>query len=301
VTAGILNVNKPRGVTSFSVVKSVRRLTGVKKVGHAGTLDPIADGVLPICLGPATRIVDHIVGAPKAYAATIRLGSATDSFDSEGEVTATGDPGGVTREGVESALAGFVGAIQQLPPMYSALKHKGRPLYTYARAGESVEREPRTVNVYSATVTAFEPPLVEVEFEVGRGAYVRTLAHDLGEKLGCFAHLQNLTRTRSGPFTVENAVTVEEIEAAAEAGNWQDLLLPPDFPLETWQAALLGKEHSRMCRTGQLLTLTPFRDDLDIEIESGCRAYSGEGEFLGLLKYLGSGRWHPDLVFANRP
>src|SRR3990170_4524333 len=137
---GILNINKPRGITSFAVVSLVRRLTGIRRVGHAGTLDPIADGVLPICLGQATRIVEYLVSSPKAYYATIRLGAATDTYDSEGAVTATGDPSGVTQGDVEAALQGFVGEIEQLPPMYSALKFKGKPLYSYARAGKEASR-----------------------------------------------------------------------------------------------------------------------------------------------------------------
>src|SRR3990172_8628612 len=169
--SGILNINKPRGITSFAVVKLVRKLTGVKRVGHAGTLDPIADGVLPVCLGQATRIVEYLVGAPKVYYATVRLGAATDTYDSEGAVTATGDWSGVTRGQVEDVLQSFVGEIEQIPPMYSALKFKGKPLYSYARAGKEAPRQTRTVSVYSLALRKFEPPFVEAGMEGGRGAY----------------------------------------------------------------------------------------------------------------------------------
>ncbi len=299
MTTGILNVNKPRGMTSFGVVRVIRRLTGIRKVGHAGTLDPIADGVLPVCIGSATRMVEHIVSAPKAYRATVRLGEATDSQDSEGEVTAVGDPSGVTRDQLQRALQSFVGEIQQQPPMFSALKHKGQPLYKYARAGKTVHRAHRTVSIYSLKLLDVEMPLVEIDLEVGRGAYVRTLAHDLGELLGCHAHLQSLTRTRSGPFSVAATCTLEQIEKAAAAGDWERLLHAPDSVLESWHAALLGEEHTRDAQSGRLLVLEHVRPELNqLETETPCRAYSHEGEFLAILRYRGAGRWHPERVFA---
>ncbi len=299
MTSGILNINKPAGVTSFSVVALVRRLTGVRRAGHAGTLDPIADGVLPICLGHATRVVDELVSAPKAYRAVIKLGAATDTFDSEGAITATADPSGLTEQDVQSALEGFVGEIRQLPPMYSALKHEGRPLYRYAREGKTVEREKRIVAIYSLTLLRFELPHVEIELEVGRGAYVRTLAHDLGEQLGCHAHLEGLTRTRSGPFSLEDSIGLERFREAAEAGSWENLLYSPDRVLESWRAALLGEEHSREAAQGRLLVLAPVRAGLaELELNTPCRAYSTEGEFLAILRYRGAGRWHPAKVFA---
>jgi tRNA pseudouridine55 synthase len=269
MTSGILNVNKPRGMTSFAVVSLVRRLTGIRRVGHAGTLDPVADGVLPICLGQATRIVEYLVSAPKRYRSVIRLGEATDTYDSEGAVVATGDPSGVTREQVEALLGEFTGEIDQLPPMYSAVKFEGRPLYAYARAGKEAPRQARRVTIYWLRLLRFEVPEVEIELEVGRGAYVRTLAFDLGERLGCHAHLTGLTRTRSGPFVIEEAVTPEQLREGAEGRTWEQLLHPVDHVLESWYAALLGEGHSE------------------------------EGDFLGMLRYRGAGRWHPERVFAK--
>ncbi len=299
MTSGIFNIIKPRGITSFAVVRKVRRLTGIRKVGHAGTLDPIADGVLPICIGSATRVVEQIVSAPKAYRATVRLGESTDTYDSEGEVVAVGDASGVTRDQVETALQGFVGDVQQTPPMFSALKHKGQPLYRYARAGKTVEREARTISIYSLKLLDFKTPLVDLACEVGRGAYVRTVAHDLGELLGCHGHLQSLTRTRSGPFSLEEATTLGELEAAAENGNWEALLHPADLVLESWHAALLSEEHTRDAQSGQLLVLEPVRAEFNqLDIETPCRAYSHEGEFLAILRYRGYGRWHPEKVFS---
>lgn len=299
MTQGILNINKPRGRTSFAVVSVVRRLTGVKRVGHAGTLDPIADGVLPLCLGSATRIVEYLVDSPKAYRGTVHLGVTTDTYDSEGAVVATGDPGGVTRAQVEEALLHFVGPIRQLPPMYSALKHQGKPLYRYAREGKEAPREERTVNVYRIDLLRFDPPLVELEIECGRGAYVRTIAHDLGQRLGCGAHLEALTRLRSGPFALEDAIDLDAFESAVRADTWRELLLPPDRVLESWPAALLEGEHVLDVRSGRLVLLTPLRVEQGGPApEALCRAYSSDGEFLAILRYRGSERWQPEKVFA---
>lgn len=297
MTAGIFNVNKPKGVTSFSIVQRVRRLTGIRKVGHAGTLDPIADGVLPICVGQATRVVDYIVGQPKLYRATVRFGSATDSYDADGETIATGDPSGITRADVEAALAGFIGEIQQMPPMYSALKYKGRPLYSYARAGETVPREARTVRIYRIDVVGFDNPVAEIELEVGQGAYVRSVAHDVGELLGCHAHMEGLTRVRSGPFELDSAIQIDELERVAERGDWQALLAPVDCVLESWRAALLGELHTSDVRQGRLLELKPVRSE-QFALETPCRAYSEDGEFLAILSYRGGNRWQPDKVFS---
>jgi tRNA pseudouridine55 synthase len=298
MSSGILNINKPRGMTSFAVVKLVRKLTGVRRVGHAGTLDPIADGVLPICLGQATRIVEYLVGAPKTYYATLRLGAATDTYDTEGAVTATGDWSAVTEQHVEEALLGFIGAIQQFPPMYSALKFEGQPLYRYARAGKTVPREARTVNVYRLELRRFAPPLIELYMEVGRGAYVRSLAQDLGERLGCYAHLEHLTRLRTGPFEIERALELESFRAAAELGRWEELLQPVDFVLESWHAALLAEEHSRAVRQGRVVELAPAsREAATLPPDTPCRAYSTAGDFLAVLKYVGAGLWKPDKVF----
>ncbi len=296
---GILNIDKPPGMTSFAVVSLVRGLTGVRRVGHAGTLDPIAGGVLPICLGQATRVVEYIVDAPKAYRGVIRLGVETDSYDSEGAVTAVADPPGVTRDEVEEALPPFVGEIEQLPPMYSALKHKGKPLYQYAREGKTVPRAARKVAVYRLDLLRFDPPVLELDIECGRGAYVRSLAHDLGRKLGCGAHLEGLTRLRSGPFVKEEAVRLDDFRAVAERGNWEDLLYAPDRVLESWHAALLGEEHALDVRRGKLLVLPDTRTDLpDLALNTPSRAYSSDGEFLAILHYRGAKRWQPAKVFA---
>ena len=294
--AGVINVNKPAGVTSFSVVSLVRRLSGVRRVGHAGTLDPIADGVLPILLGSATRLVEYIVDAPKSYRATVRLGAATDTYDSEGAVVSSGDPSGVTEQALRNALRTFVGEIQQLPPMYSALKHEGRPLYSYARAGKTVPREARTVTIHRLELLGVAGTDVEIELECGRGAYVRTLADDLGRLLGCGGHLVRLTRLRSGPFSLRDAVGIAQLEESAERGEWEEHLLAADRVLESWYAVLLGKERTLDVRCGRAFALEPALRAL--YPDTRCRAYSLEGELLAILHYQGDDRWRPEKVFA---
>jgi len=299
---GILNVHKPRQWSSFDVVSLVRRLSGVRRVGHAGTLDPAAEGVLPICLGQATRVIEYLVELPKTYRASIRLGVSTDTFDGEGAVTATADPSGVTRGQVEAELAFFRGKIEQVPPMYSALKHAGIPLYRYARAGLAVERKPRSVMIHRLEVLDFEPPVVTVEIECGRGAYVRTLADDLGQRLGCGGHLESLVRTALGPFSLERSVDTDSLRVAFQGEKWRDLLRPLDAPLSHWLAAIVGEENERSTRSGRTLSLSPAEPERVASLPVGTlvRAYSLDGYLVAVLRYLGEGsRWRPEKVFAS--
>jgi tRNA pseudouridine55 synthase len=305
--AGIVNVNKPRGWSSFDVVALVRRLirdaTGDRRcrVGHAGTLDPAAEGVLPICLGQATRIVQYLIEEPKTYRAAIRLGVSTDTYDAWGTVTATADPSGVNRRQLEEALRGFVGEVWQVPPMYSAVKRDGVPLYRYARAGQEVEREPRRVVIAKLEMLAFEPPLVDIEVECGRGAYIRTLAYDLGERLGCGAHLESLLRTRLGPFRLADAADPDALREAFRDGGWARLVYAADAALVNWPAAIIGARNERLSRMGQPLglPLTPVGRRLCVTSGVACRAYSEGGEFVAVLRYEGhGGLWRPEKVFA---
>jgi tRNA pseudouridine55 synthase len=305
--AGILNVNKPRGWSSFDVVALVRGLVRQAtsdrryRVGHAGTLDPAAEGVLPVCVGQATRVVEYLIEEPKTYRAAIRLGVATDTYDAWGSVTATADPSGVTREKAAEALQGFVGEVWQVPPMYSAVKRNGVPLYRYARAGQEVERQPRRVVIRRLEMLAFEPPLLHIEVECGRGAYIRTLAHDLGERLGCGAHLDSLQRTRIGPFRLEEAVDPDALRGAFRDGRWQELLHAPDAALLQWPAAILGESNEHRSRIGRPLDLplTPAARRHGLIPGMGCRAYSLDGYLVAILRYAdGENLWRPDKVFS---
>ncbi|MHB9035358.1 MAG: tRNA pseudouridine(55) synthase TruB [Armatimonadota bacterium] len=219
---GVLNVLKTAGPTSHDVVYDVRRIFGQKRVGHAGTLDPMATGVLVVCLGKATRIVEYLMGAPKEYVAKMIIGQSTDSEDSTGSVTAEADASFVTREALDNAAMSFVGEIMQVPPMVSAVKHDGQRLYKLARQGKTVERQPRKVTVYSINILSFTPGAraeVEMCIECSSGTYIRTICSDIGDRLGCGGHMAALTRTRVGRFTLSDARTVEQLRTAKDEGH----------------------------------------------------------------------------------
>jgi len=224
--SGVLNVNKAAGMTSHDVVDVVRRLYGMRRVGHTGTLDPRGTGVLPICLGRATKIAQYLMAADKEYALTMHLGVTTDTLDADGKVVAEKDWSGVTREQLEAALAGFRGEVQQIPPLFSAKKVQGERLYRLARKGQVVERAPVTVTIYDVKCTAFEPPEVGLWVRCGKGTYARTLCDDIGRILSCGAHLARLTRTRSGRFEVKDALTLAELTERVQGGRGEEVLIP---------------------------------------------------------------------------
>ncbi|NOY79693.1 MAG: tRNA pseudouridine(55) synthase TruB [Kiritimatiellaeota bacterium] len=224
--SGILLVDKPEEWTSHDVVNCVRRRFRIRKVGHCGTLDPAATGLLVLVLGRATKLSGRLSGQDKVYSGAMRLGIETDSQDRDGKVVAESDPSGVTREQLEDAFESFTGEILQVPPMVSAVKKDGRPLYKLARKGIEIEREPRPVTIHSLRLLGFDPPDVEFEVHCSKGTYVRTLCADIGKALGCGAHLHSLRRTRSGKFKLEDAVPVSEIK------QWEmDQLLETIIPL----------------------------------------------------------------------
>ncbi len=215
---GVLVVDKPKGPTSSDVVQIVRRALKVKKAGHTGTLDPMATGVLPLCLGDATRIAQVLTDGNKSYDATLKLGVTTDTLDAEGAVLQTRPVPALTRERLEQVFAAFRGALKQTPPMYSAIKKDGKRLYELARAGEEVEREARAVTVFSLTLNDFTSDELKLSVACSKGFFVRTLAADIGEALGCGAHLTALRRTQSGPFAIARAIPLQEIvDKGAEA------------------------------------------------------------------------------------
>ncbi len=291
---GILNVNKPPAMTSYGVVARVKRLTGERRAGHTGTLDPAASGVLPVCLGQATRVVEFLMDAAKTYRAVIELGISTDTYDASGNVTRRGDPSGIDIQHIEEALEAFCGSIRQVPPMFSALKHGGRPLYKLARAGVTVERKSRPVTVYRLELISFESPLVELEIECSKGTYIRSLAHDLGWGLGCGAHLRSLVRTRSGTFDIGNAVSLPDLEKAFRGGDWQRFLYPVDSVLEHLPRVALDEAGEASIKNGSSIALPAGTDT-----EKLLRAYSHDGRFLAVLRYLpDSALWHPDKVFV---
>jgi tRNA pseudouridine55 synthase len=293
---GILNINKSKGRTSFSVVSLVKRLSRVKRVGHAGTLDPAATGVLPICLGQARRVVPFLQDAAKLYKAQLEFGVTTDSYDATGNVTARSDPSGLSRQQLVSALDSFRGLIEQTPPMYSALKRGGRPLYELARAGIEVERKGRPVQIYRLELKYWRPPLATLEVECGKGTYIRSLAHDLGQSLGCGAHLKNLVRLRYGCFDIKDAVSLPELEEGFGNGDWTKFIYPLDIVFQDWAAVVVADAAADDIRNGRPVEIEPVPPAGTERL----RAYNGDGCFLGLLKFnREKGWWLAAKVFSR--
>jgi tRNA pseudouridine55 synthase len=289
MTFGLLNVDKPAGLTSHDVVGWVRRGTHVRKVGHAGTLDPMATGVLVLCLGPATRLSAYIMGHTKRYIADVRLGIETTTYDAEGEVVAECDPSGVTRGAVESALEAFRGEIMQVPPAYSAIKRNGVRLYKLARQGEEIKIEARPVTIESLRLTVWKPPVFRLEVVCSPGTYIRSLAHDIGRVLEVGAHLAGLRRESVGAFTLGDAVTWDALTAAMESGDWERFLLPPERAVIDWPAVPLTPEQVEDVRHGR------FIDRVDDTLMVA-RAHTPDGRLAALLEAQ-DGRWRPRKVF----
>ncbi|HEY2745230.1 MAG TPA: tRNA pseudouridine(55) synthase TruB [Polyangia bacterium] len=249
---GVVVVDKPGGMTSFDVVAEVRRVLGERRVGHTGTLDPMATGVLPICVGEATKLVPFLVGGDKEYETELRLGVTTDSGDATGTVTSETNAANVSRTDVERALAGFVGALQQRPPMHSAVRVGGRRLYEFARRGIEIERAPRPIVVHAIELVSFAPPALALRVRCGKGTYIRTLATDLGAALGVGAHLTALRRTRVGPFGLEHALPLGALAATTP-------LLSPAEALADHATVPLDAAQVRDVRAGKLRTIAELR------------------------------------------
>ena len=294
---GFLLLDKPRDLTSMDAVRRVKKLTGLRRrVGHGGTLDPLAQGILAICLGQATRLMEYLINETKEYRMEIRLGVATDTYDAEGSVTAEKDPSYVTREQVEVALESFRGILQQIPPMHSALKKEGRRLYELARQGVEVERKPREVEVSRLTLEDVNLPYITLEADCGRGVYMRSLAHDLGQALGCGAHVFTLVRLSIGPFHVSKGISLEEFSKAAEEARWRELVWSPDSVLLRLKSAVVDKAAERCLRNGQPISLG-HRGLYAGHLES-YRLYSRDGRFLAVVRFnRPNNRWDPYKVF----
>jgi tRNA pseudouridine55 synthase len=254
---GVLNVNKPAGDTSFSVVNRLRRLTGAHKVGHAGTLDPLATGVLPILFESATRLAEFALQLEKTYVADVHFGFTTATDDAESEVEAVGDPSHLTTAAVEAALHGFVGKILQQPPAYSAVKVEGTRSYRLARGGDTSRPPAREVEVYSAAVTDFSPgahAVARIEVRCSSGTYLRSIARDLGEKLGVGAYLGRLVRTAYGPLTLDRA---SDLESLITVEAVRDLLLPAEVILPLMERVRLNVEQEALVRQGRSVRVLP--------------------------------------------
>ena len=295
---GFINLYKPTGITSMEALRRVKRITGQRqKVGHGGTMDPLARGVLPVCFGQATRLMDYVVGGSKRYVMDVRLGESTATYDAEGEVTSTKSVDGITQEQVESTLEGFIGVVDQVPPMYSAVKVDGQRLYKLARSGIEVERQPRSVEIHTIRLTSFELPNLTLDVECGRGVYMRSLAHDLGELLGCGGHVTDLERRSCGGFSSTDAVTLEQLEESArETAGWQSFLHPVDWVLRNLKTVTVGHAAERFLRNGQSVSFGS--PNMNAGYLEQFRAYNSTGQFLALVRFdRGSNSWQPVKVF----
>jgi len=291
---GVLNINKPSGVTSHDVVGSVRRILHEKRIGHTGTLDPLATGVLVLCAGRATRIAQYLEAGEKEYKAIMRLGVTTDTLDAEGLIRETRSYAAPDRETVVDALQGFIGSIMQRPPAYSAVKVAGVPSYKLAREGKAELLKPRPVTIYSIELTAFEDPVASLLVRCSKGVYIRTLCADIGDALGMGAHLIGLERTRSGRFSIDSAVTLDRLQEMVTAGNAEQAVTPIDEALAAFPAIPISEaETVRVLHGNQISCPSSFAN-----ITSGhVRLHSPAGRLLGLARIV-AGVLKPDLVFS---
>lgn len=290
--SGVMVVDKPVGMTSHDVVQIIRNGTNIRRVGHTGTLDPRASGVLVVLIGPAVRLSEYVSASDKRYQAIIELGVETDTYDGDGVVTRR-SPVEISVEEFETALAGFVGEFEQKPPAYSAVKVGGRKAYEMARKGEEVDIEPRMINVYSLELLEWDPPEAVVDVYCSSGTYVRSLANDLGDILGCGANLIGLRRTKNGQFALRDAVPLRKLQEAFTNGEWYRYLIPAAEALGDWYTVELEFEQVDEVRHGHRVPAVE-------EMENGklARAISQEGELVALVEYDAETKeWQPRKVF----
>jgi tRNA pseudouridine55 synthase len=289
---GLIVVDKPVGPTSHRVVNLVRRGTGLTKVGHAGTLDPRASGVLVLCLGAATRLSEYLSTSSKSYEAVIRFGSSTQTYDSDGQVTRKTNLA-PDLDQIRSHLANFVGEIEQVPPPFSAIKIKGRKAYELARKGQEPELGPRRVIIHRLEVLSYKSPDLTVQLDCSAGTYVRSLAHDLGERAGTGAFLAALRRTRAGPFTLDDAVPLSRLEAAFMGGRWEDFLRPAADALPQLEIVRVREEDLERIRFGHAIPS-------EGETQGMARGLGPDGRLVAILEAVpGSREWHPRKVFLD--
>lgn len=288
---GIFNIHKTAGMTSHDVVARMRRILQQRRVGHAGTLDPAASGVLPICVGQGTRVAEYLSESGKAYRARITFGIETDTYDIEGEIIHTTSPEELDQATIAAALQQFRGPQRQTPPRYSAIKIQGQAAYKRARAGEEITLEARPIEIFRLEIIDWQNPVLTLDVECSKGTYIRSLAYDLGKAVGYGAHLSGLLRTRSGPFRLEESITLDELASAG--GELTRYLLPADRALAQYPALHLDEEQERFIRHGNA-----FAYEIPCQERSLARVYSATGEFLAIASWEATlARWHPIKVF----
>jgi len=292
--SGVLVIDKPVGMTSHDVVQAIRIGTGIRRAGHTGTLDPRASGVLVILVGPAVRLSEYVSASDKRYQAVIRLGASTDTYDADGRFTQqTSAPINVTEQQFEETLKQFIGEIEQTPPPYSAVKVQGRRAYDMAREGEEVDLAPRKITVHHLEVLEWAPPEVVVDVHCSSGTYVRSLANDMGNALGCGGYLVGLRRTKSGRFSLRDATPLRKLQEAFHAGNWYQYLIPAAEALGDWPAIELDPDQVEAVKHGH-------RVPAAVDATGMVRGVSMAGELVALLELdEASHEWQPKKVFFS--
>lgn len=281
---GILNVYKEKGYTSHDVVAKLRGITRQKKIGHTGTLDPDAEGVLPVCLGKATKVSELLTDKDKAYRATLLLGTVTDTQDITGTVLKRCDTDALREDKTAEVIRGFIGAYEQVPPMYSALKVNGKKLYELAREGKTIERRPRSVKIYDIQIVRMELPRVELEVTCSKGTYIRTLCHDIGEQLGTGGCMESLLRIRSGAFEIGDSWRLEYLQEMMGRGELEKLLIPIDAVFSQYQKIQIGQELDNRLKNGN-----PFAmhcPQMQLSDRECVRVYDSAGNFAAIYQYM---------------
>ena len=288
---GVLVLNKPAGMTSSDAVQQAKRIYGAQKVGHTGSLDPLATGVLPLCFGEATKFSQYLLESDKKYRARIRLGITTDTGDADGAVISEVSPAGIGASEVEQAMCAFRGAIKQVPPMYSALKHNGQPLYKLARQGIAVERKVRDVTVYEIEMSKFISDEFEIELHCSKGTYVRSIAEDLGKALGCGAHVKSLHRRAAGPYCEKEMVDLDALRQIEDQQGLDALLQPMASAVAQWPAVKMVEPTAYFVRQGQPVQVA--HAPLNGWVQLMEIAENSEERFLGVGEILADGRVAP--------
>lgn len=274
---GVLNIFKPKGMSSFDAVRVVKKVAGTGKVGHTGTLDPEATGVLPICIGRATKIIDYIMDSEKVYEVTLKLGIRTTTYDLEGEVLEERDPSHLTEEEILNAINSFKGEYSQIPPMYSALKQNGVRLYELARKGIEVERKGRLINIHNLEDIKINNPYISMKVTCSKGTYIRSLCYDIGEKLGVFATMTQLNRAKTSVFSQEKSININELTKE----NINDYILSMEEALEKYDKIIVNKKYAKLLVNGVRVADGRFTKDKVINNKL-YRVYDDENNFIGL-------------------
>ena len=296
--SGVVVLDKPRDMTSSDAVQHVKSSFNARKVGHTGSLDPLATGVLPLCFGEATKFSRFLLTSDKKYWVKLKLGIRTASGDADGDVVEERSTDGVTQDRIQHALESFRGEIDQIPSMYSAIKYRGKPLYKYARQGVEIERESRRINVYSIELSTFSGSEMTLHVHCSKGTYVRTIVDDLGEQLGCGAHVVELRRLMAGPFTESDMVTFEEIETARVDGRLDELLAPISSAVSQWPAVRLSATSAYYIRQGQPVLVPHAPSEGWVQLRESC---SNDEWFLGMGEIMEDGRVAPRrLILGER-